>query len=206
MPTSSIGDSSQKLIWQDNLTELIPVITKAYVVWTVVLLATGVVVSRRIAAQNSNPADPAVNAYLDAIPADLRADKAQVIREAMHFSDKDAAAFWPVYKMYEADLAKLDDERMQLVKSYADKWTTLSDQEAKVMAQKELQLESRRADLRNQYFDRFNKVLPGLTVAKFFQLEHRLDLLVDLKIASELPSLLVRSTETPGEARQPTPK
>jgi hypothetical protein len=195
------------LFWQDNLTEPIPVTTKAFVVWTVVLMATGVVVSRRIAAQNSNPvADPAVNAYLDAIPADLRADKAQVIREAMRFSDKDAAAFWPVYKMYEADLARLDDERMQLVKSYADKWTTLSDVEAKDMAQKELQLESRRADLRNQYFDRFNKVLPGLTVAKFFQLEHRLDLLVDLKLASELPALLVRSTETPGEVRQPTPK
>jgi hypothetical protein len=79
---------------EDNLTELIPVTSKAFVVWTVVLLATGVVVRRPMAAQNSNPvADPAVNAYLDAIPADLRADKAQVICEAMRFSDKDAAAF-----------------------------------------------------------------------------------------------------------------
>jgi hypothetical protein len=183
----------------------IAVTTKAFVVWT--LLATGVMLSGRIAAQNSNATDdPAVSSYLDAIPADLRADKDQVIREAMHFSDKDAAAFWPVYKMYAAELAKLEDERMQLVKSYADKWTTLSDIEARDMARKSLQLESRRADLRNQYFDRFNKVLPGLTVAKFFQLEHRLDLLVDLKIASELPSLLVRSADTPGEVRQPTPK
>ena len=31
-----------------------------------------------------------------------------------------------------------------------------------------------------------------LRVAKFFQVEHRLDLLVDLKLASELPSLLVQ--------------
>ena len=111
-----------------------------------------------------------------------------------------------MYKVYEAELAKLDDERMQMVKSYADKWTTLSDPEARDMTQKSLQLDSRRADLRDKYFDRFNQVLPGLTVAKFFQLEHRLDLLVDLKITSELPSLLVRSAETPGETRQPTPK
>jgi hypothetical protein len=33
-----------------------------------------------------------------------------------------------------------------------------------------------------------------LTVAKFLQLEHRLDLLVDLKIASELPALLIKAT------------
>ena len=39
----------------------------------------------------------------------------------------------------------------------------------------------------------FNKVLSALTVTKYFQLEHRLDLLVDLKLASELPSLLVQA-------------
>jgi len=39
-------------------------------------------------------------------------------------------------------------------------------------------------------------VLPGLTVAKFFQLEYRLDLLVDLRIASELPALLARPSAT----------
>jgi hypothetical protein len=124
----------------------------------------------------------------------------------VQFNDKGADAFWPVYKMYQADPARLDDERMQLVKSYADHWTTLTDAEARNLVQKSLVLESRRADLRSKYFDRFNQVLPGLTIAKFFQLEHRLDLLTDLKIASELPSLLVRSAATPSEARPPTPK
>jgi len=108
--------------------------------------------------------------------------------------------------MYEADEAKLDDERMQLVKSYADHWSTLTDAEALDLVQKSLALESRRADLKTKFFDRFNQVLPGLRVAKFFQSEHRLDLLVDLKIASELPSLLVRSAATPSGARPPAPK
>jgi len=183
------------------------VTTKTLVVSRLVLLATGLVASGPVLAQSSGPtADSAVNAYLDSLPADLRADKAQLINQAMQFNDKDAAAFWPVYKMYAADEAKLDDERMQLVKSYADHWTTLTDAEARDLVQKSLALESRRADLKTKYFDGFSQVLPGLTVAKFFQLEHRLDLLVDLKVASELPSLLVRSAATPGGARPPTPK
>jgi hypothetical protein len=33
--------------------------------------------------------------------------------------------------------------------------------------------------------------LAPLTVAKFLQLEHRLDLLVDLEIASQLPPMLI---------------
>ena len=181
--------------------------TKTSVAWRVVLLATVVVASGTARAQSRGPtADSAVNAYLDAIPADLRADKAQLIKDAMQFNDKDAAAFWPVYKVYEADEAKLDEERMQLVKSYADRWTSLTDAEARDLVEKSLGLESRRADLRTKYFERFSQALPGLTVAKFFQLEHRLDLLVDLKIASELPSLLVRSAATPSGARPPTSK
>jgi len=179
------------------------VTTKTFVVSRLVLLAVGVMVSRPMLAQSQSPAaDPAVNAYLDAIPADLETDKTQVIKDAIELNEKEAAAFWPVYKMYAAEQAKLDEERMQLVKRYADTWTTLTDAEARDMVRQSLAFESRRADLKNQYFARFNQVLPGLTVAKFFQLEHRLDLLVDLKIASALPSLLARSG-TPGP---PTPK
>ena len=118
----------------------------------------------------------------------------------MQFSEKDAAAFWPVYKKYDAEVVKLNDERIRLVKTYSDTWMTMADAEAKQIAQTSLDLEARRADLKRRYFTEFSKVLPGLTVAKFFQLEHRLDLLVDLKIASDLPALLVRS---PGGSGQP---
>jgi len=160
-------------------------------------------VSRPILAQSQGPAaDPAVNAYVDTIPGDLEEDKTQAIKEAIELNEKEAAAFWPVYKMYGADEAKLDEERRQVAKRYADTWTTLTDAEARDLARQSLALESRRADLRNQYFARFNQAWSGLTVAKFFQLEHRLDLLVDLKIASELPSLLVRS----GRPGPPTSK
>jgi hypothetical protein len=77
--------------------------------------------------------------------------------------------------------------------------------EAKGLAQRSLELESSRAELKKKYFVEFNKVLPGLTVARCFQLEYRLDLLVDLKIASELPALLVRPLRTPSDASQAKP-
>jgi len=153
-----------------------------------------------LASSQSNPTgEPALDAYIDAIRADLRSDKIEVITNAMQFNEKDAAAFWPVYKQYEAEQTKLNDERIQVIKNYSDKWATLTDAEAQELAEKSLDLESRRADLRKKYFANFNKVLPGVIVAKFFQLEYRLDLLVDLKIASELPALLARPPATPGE-------
>jgi hypothetical protein len=41
--------------------------------------------------------------------------------------------------------------------------------------------------LKKKYFKKFDKVLPSKTVAKFFQLENQINLLIDLQIASELP-------------------
>jgi hypothetical protein len=163
----------------------------------VAVMAVAVIFSGRSVAQSgSASSDPAVDAYIDAMRADFRADKIDLITDAMQFSQKDAAAFWPVYKRYQAEVTGLNDERVQLIKTYADKWTTMTDADAKSLAQKSLDLEGRRNDVRKKYFAQFNQVLPGLTVAKFFQLEHRLDLLVDLKLASELPSLLVRDSGT----------
>lgn len=135
---------------------------------------------------------PGIDSYIESLRADVRADKVAIITEAMRFNDKDAAVFWPIYKKYEFELSKLNDQRIQVIKEYADKFSTMTDADAKMMAEKMFAFESGRVDLKKKYFKEFNKVLPALTVVKFFQLEHRLDLLIDLKLASELPSLLVR--------------
>jgi len=157
------------------------------------------------AQSNSNIGDPALDAYIDSIRADLRSDKIEMITAAMQFNDKDRAAFWPVYKKYEAEESKLNDERVQVIKAYSETWARLTDVEARDLAQKSLDLESRRADLRKRYFVSFIRVLPGVVVAKFFQLEYRLDLLVDLKIASELPALLARPAAMSNETSQTKP-
>ena len=57
------------------------------------------------------------------------------------------------------------------------------------MAQRMFDYDSRIAALKKRYFKKFNKVVPALTVTKFFQLEHRIDLLMDMKVESALPPL-----------------
>ena len=119
--------------------------------------------SRPILAQSQGPAaDPAVNAYVDTIPGDLEEDKTQAIKEAIELNEKEAAAFWPVYKMYGADEAKLDEERRQVAKRYADTWTTLTDAEARDLARQSLALESRRGRSEKSIF---RSLQPGMVGA-----------------------------------------
>jgi hypothetical protein len=128
--------------------------------------------------------------------ADMGADRAKIITEAMNFSDKDAAAFWPIYRKYEYERSTVDDRRVAVIKEYAEKYSTLTDGDAKSMAERMFDCDSRLAALKKRYFKKFNTVLPAYTVTKFFQLEHRIDLLVDMKVESSLPPLaLPQETE-----------
>ena len=136
-----------------------------------------------------------VDSYIESLRADLRADKVAIITEAMRLNDQDSKIFWPEYRKYEAEVTKINDQRVALIKAYADKFTTMTDADAKAMIEQGLDFESRRTDVKKKYAKEFQKAgLSSLTVAKFLQLEHRLDLLVDMKIASELPSLLIKPT------------
>jgi hypothetical protein len=119
----------------------------------------------------------------------MQADRATIITAAMNFSDKDAAAFWPIYRQYEYERSKLDDRRAVVIKQYVRKYSSLTDADAKAMAEQVFNCDSRLATLKKTYFKKFNKVLPALTVTKFFQLDRRIDLLMDMKVESALPPL-----------------
>jgi hypothetical protein len=134
-----------------------------------------------------------LDSQIESARADIRADKVAIIKEAMNFTPQESSVFWPIYKKYEYDLSRLNDQRVQLVKDYTDRFATLTDADAKQMAEKSFDLESQKLDLKKKYYKEFSEKLPSTTVAKFFQLEHRLDLLIDLQVAAALPSLLVKS-------------
>jgi len=137
--------------------------------------------------------EPSLDSSIESLRADLRADKVAIITQTMQLNDQDSKTFWPVYRRYEADVVKVNDQRVALIKSYADKYTTMTDADAKGMIDQSLDFESQRTNIKRKYAKEFQKAgLSSLTIAKFLQLEHRLDLLVDLKIASELPPLLVK--------------
>jgi hypothetical protein len=107
----------------------------------------------------------------------------------MNFNDKDAATFWPIYRQYEYERTALEDARIALIKEYTEKDANLSDAEAKSMAERMFEYDSRLAALKKKYFKKFNRVLPALAVTKFFQVDRRIDLLVDMNVESSLPPL-----------------
>jgi hypothetical protein len=135
---------------------------------------------------------PDLDSMIQSLRADVRADKVAIITQTMQFTDQQSAIFWPIYRSYENDLSKLNDDKVSLIKSYAQKYDTITDADAKSMTDQFFSIESRHVALQQKYYAEFNKQLPATVVTKFFQLEHRLDLVIELKLASELPALFLK--------------
>jgi hypothetical protein len=132
---------------------------------------------------------PSINSAIEVARAGSRAERSNIISRAMNFNDKDAAAFWPIYRQYEYERTALEDGRVAVIKEYTEKDANLTDAEAKSMAERMFEYDSRLATLKNKYFKKFNRVLPALTVTKFFQVDRRIDLLADMNMESNLPPL-----------------
>ena len=128
-----------------------------------------------------------VDSYIELLRSDLRTQHAAIITQAMQFTEEEAAAFWPVYREYEADLRKLNDEKLLLIKDYLRNYHQMTDEKAKQLADRWFKWEKTSANFKKKYFKKFQKALPPITMARFMQVEYRILMLVDLQIASELP-------------------
>ena len=129
----------------------------------------------------------AQGAYLELLKSDVRAVKMELIKEAMQFSDEEATAFWPVYEKYQRELNKINDATLDLIKDYADHYYEMTDKKAEELIKKSVELDIKRAWLRKKYLRQFNWVLPAKKVAKFYQIENKLGVLVEVQMAAEIP-------------------
>jgi hypothetical protein len=134
-------------------------------------------------------AKPLTDADIQLLRSDLQADKNEIITRAMQFTASESAAFWPIYRDYARDQGSVGDERVQLIKDYAQHYDTMDDAKATNMVQRLLNIDAKLVNLRQEYWPKFDKALGAKRAAKFFQVDNRLTLLVNLQLAAEIPLL-----------------
>lgn len=131
--------------------------------------------------------DGNLNAYVELLRSDLRTQKSAVIAQVMGFTPAEDTAFWPIYRDYEAKLAKINDDRLALTLEYAAKYHHLTEADADRMMKSALDVQSRRNALTADYYDQLKKGLSPMTAVRVIQVEHQILLLLDLQIAASLP-------------------
>jgi hypothetical protein len=125
--------------------------------------------------------------YVLLLRKDVNTQKAQLVGQVMQFDAEDAAKFWPIYRDYEAELNKLNDQRVANIQEYARSYTNMTDAKADELIKNAMSFQKQRNELMGKYYEKVKQELGAITAARFMQVEHQLLLIIDLKIASSLP-------------------
>lgn len=120
---------------------------------------------------------------------DLRAQRKQIIAANMNLSSTEAEKFWPVYEQYISDLVKMNGTKYALIKKYIQKQGNLSDTEAESAVDQWISVDQSVAELRKKYIPSFRKALSPRNTALFYQLDRRVQLMIDLQLASSIPMI-----------------
>jgi hypothetical protein len=153
-----------------------------YIVFTIATLMSVFLMSPIASGQAENP-------QLDAARAELQAGRDQIIREDLQLSEEELAAFWPVYEQYLSDLSPIRGRKGSLVKQFMQAYRggEFSDEFAEWLIEENFAIKEAWTEVQRAYVDRFRAVLPPQAVARFYQLENKLDAEVDAQLALIVP-------------------
>jgi Spy/CpxP family protein refolding chaperone len=124
---------------------------------------------------------------IDLMRKDIRSQKKQLIAQNLRLTDTEATKFWPIYDQYTADLVKVNNKKYKALQDYAEKFGSLSDEQAQSLAKQALEVDGVAAQLRLKYLPIFAQAVGGKQAATFSQLDRRISMLIDLQLASRLP-------------------
>jgi hypothetical protein len=114
-------------------------------------------------------------------------ERQALVTRAMDLTPAEMQRFWPLYRQYRVAASKVGDRIVTLITTYADNYQNLTDKVADKLLTEFVHIEAERARLKTQYLPKFKKILPPKKVARFYQIENKLDTAILADISEAIP-------------------
>ncbi len=151
------------------------------------ILALGSLKALGQAPADANTDRPVTDDDIAVLRQDIQADKTEIITRNMQFTEEQSKAFWPVYRDYAHEQQAVGDQRVALIKDYAANYDKIDDAQALSYIARAQKFEEDSLNLRKNYVSKFEKAIGAKQTAKFYQVDNRLTLLMNVQLASLLP-------------------
>jgi hypothetical protein len=135
----------------------------------------------------SAPSNNISDKDIEMLRADLRAQRKQIIAQNMTLTADEATKFWPIYDQYRQAAIKANDERWAVIKDYAANYHTMTDAQAQDYIERANAVDEQLMALRMRYVPMFEKVISAKKTALCYQIDRRIDLLINLQLSSVIP-------------------
>lgn len=146
-----------------------------------------------LAALLAAPATAAAQAATDIAitKQQVQTERQQIVAQNLPLTDAQATGFWPLYQEYRLAVGKLADQRIALITT-PTAGDTATSKEIQDRLTKWVSIGGQYAKLQGDWIKKFEPVIGAKGTLRFYQIETRLDLIVQAAIASEIPLMPVR--------------
>lgn len=125
--------------------------------------------------------------WIELLKSNVQKESKNLIKQNLELTSEQAKVFWPIYDEYDQALAEVTNERLQNISDYMVNYIDLDSAKAESLLRKALELDQKKIDIQNEYYERFISVLPPTVVGKFFQLDQYIELLIQLQRSENIP-------------------
>jgi pyruvate-formate lyase-activating enzyme len=131
-----------------------------------------------------------LDAYVQLLKTDLKAQSREIITKGMQtFTDEEAKRFWPIYESYMAERGNFLDARVAVIKAYADDYNTMTDAKAQELLNRRFEQLKLRNKMDEKFRPQFATALSPRRLVRFYQIQHELEVLMELKAVSQIPKM-----------------
>ena len=124
---------------------------------------------------------------IEMLRADLRAQRKQIVAQNMTLTADEATKFWPIFDQYRKEAIAPNDERWAVIKDYATNYSTMTDEQAQDYMKRSTAVDQQLLALRLKYVPVFEKVISAKKTALWYQIDRRVDLLINLQLSAVIP-------------------
>jgi Spy/CpxP family protein refolding chaperone len=137
--------------------------------------------------QDATPSNSISDKDIEMLRADIRSQRKEITAQNMNLTADEATKFWPIFDQYRKEAIKPNDDRWALIKDYAANYNTMTDAQAQDYMTKSTAIEQQLLELRMKYVPMFEKVLSPKKTALWYQIDRRIDLLINLQLSARIP-------------------
>jgi hypothetical protein len=128
-----------------------------------------------------------VDDYIEVAREVLKTEKKAAIAEAMNLTETDSGPFWELYNEFNFELGKVQNMRIEAIKDFAGNYENLTDEKADEIWLKVLSYQQQLLKLKKTYYKKFKKIISAGQAAKYFQIENKIEALINANLAAEIP-------------------
>jgi hypothetical protein len=126
-------------------------------------------------------------ANLDVLVDAIRSNRKALVAVNLELTADEAAKFWPIYDRYQTEINAIGDRLVGVIQDYSANFSDLSNDKAMKLVDDYLAVEADRVKVKRAYVEEFAKALPGRKVARFYQIENKMDAVMRYDLAAAIP-------------------